>query len=93
MKVSEYNRLSSFDRKLVTLMLRNGYVVRGNEVWSTAIGAYPATFVRHCRSIQDAAEQLCAIIRDDDYTTALSRLTSGIEPQFPESAMRIGVKR
>jgi len=78
MRISQYNALSSHERKLVTLMLRAGYVLKGNEIWSIPIGSYPAAFVRHCRSIQDAAEQLCPIVHDPEYTDKLSALTSGL---------------
>lgn len=67
---------SELDRKLIRLMRDFGYYANAGSVYSMPIGGYPAQFVRHCRDIFDAADQLCPIIADSEYTDRFVKLAN-----------------
>lgn len=65
-----WTRASGRDAGLLRLIRDYGYDVQGNVILSGR------RYFGRCRSIFDAAERLCPIIRDTEYTDRLSKLTA-----------------
>lgn len=61
--------MTKVEKKLTILMKDFGYKVNGNEVRGGQIS-------KKCRGIFDAAEILCPIIKDDEYTNRLIKITN-----------------
>ena len=68
---------SSLNHRLGMLMKDFGYTLQGNRLIQKAEGFMPSRLVGTYSNIQCAAEALCPIIADDEYTKRLTELTSG----------------
>ena len=69
--------MSRTETILTILMSDFGYKVKGNSIVADAIkGFCSSRVVGSCRGVVDAAEYLCPIVRDAEYTTRLTAAMS-----------------
>ncbi len=67
------------EKTLKTLMRDYGYRVSGKDLIAIGIRGFTADrIIRSCRDVVDAAEQLCPIVAEQEYT---HRLTAAMTPQ------------